>query len=118
MTAFVSWLSNTPLPSEVTLNDVGITPVSIPVLAAYLETMPLQLAKGYSEVTMKRSLCSSTGQDIADIMQSTSPSWKLVERESYSTPMYTASALQVTEYFLFQCGQEHELNIFIWNLTF
>ena len=99
------------LPSDVTLYDVGITPVSIPVLAAYLETMPP--AAGHSKVTMKRSLCSSTGQDIADIMQSTLPSWKLVERESYSTPVYTASALRWTEYLCFQSGQGHELNIFI-----
>ena len=99
------------LPSRVGLNDVGITAVSILVLAAYLETMPS--AAGSSEVLIKRSLCSSAGQDIADTMQSTSPSWKLVQRETYSTPVYTHTTLQVTEYLCFRREHGQELVVLI-----
>ena len=94
------------LPSTVILNNVEITPVSLPVLAAYLDTLPP--AAEPSEVLLKRSLCSSTGQDITDIMESASTSWELVEREVYSTPVYT-STFQITGYLCFECGQGREL---------
>ena len=79
------------VPPRVYLYNIGLTSISIPVLETLLRNMP---AGGELFVGVKRSLFSSTGQEVADTLQS--GDWKVVRTKKLDPPAHIAG-LRLTE---------------------
>ena len=78
------------LPPEVYLYNIGLTSISIPVLETLLRSMP---ARGELYVCVKRSLFSSTGQDIIDTLRMQLTYLEVKKTETIDPPAHFAGLL-------------------------
>ena len=96
------------LPPTVHLYNIGLTSISIPVLETLLRNMP---AGGELYVGVKRSLFSSTGQEIADTLQL--GNWKVVRTKKLDPPAHVAG-LRLTEEIRCESWQDLSKQIIVW----